>query len=122
MDTGRLLCRSLEDSFKDGNILLEDNGRHCEVSLQLVGALTEIRRQVSHILPLLHLIKKLNEAAREEEELAEDCHDIPFRLTFKQMSWKIRKIHFLVVGLYCSTGALWAYLISEQRSILVRDT
>lgn len=65
----RLLWRGLEDGSEDGNILLEDDRRHGEVSLQLVGALTEVLRQVGHVLPLLHLIKELYEAAEDDSRL-----------------------------------------------------
>lgn len=65
----RLLWRGLEDGSEDGNILLEDDRRHGEVSLQLVGALTEVLRQVGHVLPLLHLIKELYEAAEDNSRL-----------------------------------------------------
>lgn len=61
----RLLRRSLEDGSEDGDILLEDDGRHGEVALQLVCALTEILRQVGHVLPLLHLTEELDQTGGE---------------------------------------------------------
>lgn len=63
VNSERLLGRSFEDGFEDGNVLLKDDGRHGEVPLQLLCALTEILRQVGHVLPLLHLTEKLNQAA-----------------------------------------------------------
>lgn len=66
VNSERLLRRSFEDGFEDRNILLEDDCRHSEGPLQLLCALSEILRQVGHVLPLLHLTEKLNEAAGED--------------------------------------------------------
>lgn len=63
MNTRRLLRRRLEDGFEDGDVLLEDDRRNGEVSLQLVGALTELLRQVGHVLPLFDLVEELYQAA-----------------------------------------------------------
>lgn len=63
VNSERLLGWSFEDGFEDGDVLLEDDGRHGEVSLQLLCALSEIVRQVGHVLPLLHLTEELNQAA-----------------------------------------------------------
>lgn len=63
MNPRRLLGRRLEDGFEDGDVLLEDDRRDGEVSLQLVGALTELLRQVGHVLPLLDLVEELYQAA-----------------------------------------------------------
>lgn len=69
MNPLRLLRWRLEDGSKDGDVLFEDDGRNREVSLQLVCALTEVLRQVGHVLPLLHLIKELYQAAGRTETM-----------------------------------------------------
>lgn len=63
VDSWRLLQRRLEDGLEDGDVLLEDDRGHGEVPLQFVGALAEICRQLGHVLPLVDLVEKLDEAA-----------------------------------------------------------
>lgn len=66
VDAWRLLRRGLEDGPEDGDVLPEDDGRHGEISLQLVGTLTEVLPQVGHVLPLLQLVEELDQAGRNE--------------------------------------------------------
>lgn len=80
VNSRRLVWGGLEDGSEDGNILLEDDRRHSEVSLQLLGALTEVLRQVGHVLPLLHLIKELYEAAEDSRQWGGAAQRQPFML------------------------------------------
>lgn len=65
VNSGRFLQRGLEDGFENGHIFLEDDGRHSKIPLQFLCALTEILRQVGHVLPLLQFVEELNKAEEQ---------------------------------------------------------
>lgn len=65
--TRLIFLRISENVLKNGLILLKNDCRNSEVSLQSLGSLSELGWQICHVFPLLHLVKKLNQAGNTKQ-------------------------------------------------------
>lgn len=61
--TRLIFLRISENVLKNGLILLKNDCRNGEVPLQSLSSLSELGWKICHVFPLLHLVKKLNQAA-----------------------------------------------------------